>query len=172
MRFAHVFASALIASGASAQEHAPPPPFTVNEAFPSKSLRSPPAQGATFGRLRVRFDETPLQSVTSAFGVGQIAHRGDAGASMYWLCYTGQQPQPFRVWLVSQGEMGGTDHRLTEIQVAAVPSASASAQCPGLPPKFQRASLVGGLWVGSTARAWRAHLGPPSFENSAALQYV
>lgn len=163
---------ALFASGVScAQVAAPPPPFTVEEFISGKSLRSPPASGATIGPLRVWFDETPLLAVVKTLGVGQIAHSGDAGNSRYWLCYAGRSPRPFRIWLISHGEMGGSDHRLTQIQAAAVPDSVATPGCPDLPARFERVSFAGGLWLGNTLAAWRARLGSPSFAEVGALSY-
>ena len=66
----------------------------------------------SLGAFAGRFEETRLGAVREAVGKGTIQHQGDAGASIYWLCYRRAQ---HRLWVVSHGEMGGPDHLVTEI---------------------------------------------------------
>jgi hypothetical protein len=60
-------------------------------------------------------------------GEGTIQHQGDAGGSIYWLCYRRAQ---HRLWVVSGGEIGGPDHLVTEIvEELAEQDAGASTDC-------------------------------------------
>jgi hypothetical protein len=74
-----------------------PPPPVDEHAFE----RVPPtvakrlATRFSLGAFAGRFEETPLGAVREAVGEGTIQHQGDAGASIYWLCYRRAQ---HRLW--------------------------------------------------------------------------
>lgn len=72
-----------------------PPPESPFDAMPWKAtMKSRPATGLGMGSLRVRLEKTTLDDVRRAASVGDIAHQGDAGESIYWLCYTNLTPAP------------------------------------------------------------------------------
>ena len=89
---------------------------------------------------------------------GTIEHQGDAGGSIYWLCYS---TRGARIWLVSSGEMGGVRHAITEFD-AMTSRGTASADCPPLPVRFQPLSMHGGIWLGTFEGAVRKVLETPS----------
>src|ERR1700749_1027014 len=101
---------AIPADDCSAQT--PPPPLDEHalERVPSTVVKRL-ATRFSLGAFAGRFEETPLSAVPEAGGEGTIQQQGDAAGSIYWLCYRRAQ---HRLW-VSSGEMGGTDHRVTEI---------------------------------------------------------
>jgi hypothetical protein len=113
-----------------------PPPPVDEHAFE----RVPPtvakrlATRFSLGAFAGRFEETPLAAVREAVGEGIIQHQGDAGGSIYWLCYGRAQ---HRLWVVSSGEMGGPDHRVTEIvQELTEKDTDTSTDCAIIPEKF------------------------------------
>ena len=157
---------------AAAQEASVPPPFSVQEFSQGQSRLNAPARYLRLGPLDVRLDQTTLQTVAAAVGVGSIAHRGDAGDSEYWLCYTSSRPMPHRVWLISNAEMGGPEHRITQLQAVATSAAPSSEHCPALPSRYEQASLAGTPLLGRSVVAWRSKLGAPSFADAGTLAYV
>src|ERR1700733_13105696 len=102
---------AIPANDCSAQT--PPPPLDEHafERVPPTVVKRL-ATRFSLGAFAGRFEETPLGAVRKAVGDGTIQHQGDAGGSIYWLCYRRAQ---HRIWVVSGGEIGGPDHRVTEI---------------------------------------------------------
>src|SRR3954470_17139081 len=76
-----------------------PPPPVDEHAFE----RVPPtvvkrlATRFSLGAFAGRFEKTMLGAVRKAVGVGTIQHQGDAGGSIYWLCYRRAQ---HRLWVV------------------------------------------------------------------------
>jgi hypothetical protein len=97
-------------------------------------------------------------------GRGSIAHHGDAAGSEYFLCYTQQsKPLPFRVWVISNGEMGGRDHAITEIVAHRVEAADAAKDgCPALPRQLQPVALDRGIWIGTARDELHRKLGRES----------
>ena len=65
------------------------------------------------GDFYAEFERTTLDEIRQAVGAGEIAHQGDAGDGMYWLCYTNfDSKHSERIWVTSHGEMGGPDHMI------------------------------------------------------------
>ena len=102
---------AILPGDCSAQT--PPPPLS-EDAFE----RVPPtvakrlATRFSLGAFAGRFEKTQLGAVREAVGKGTIQHQGEAGESVYWLCYRRAQ---HRLWVVSSGEIGGPDHLVTQV---------------------------------------------------------
>lgn len=130
-----------------------PPPAIPDEMLntPTTTLTLP--SGATLGDYHLRFEETTLAQIQQTIKVNSgIAHQGDAGDSIYWLCYTlpakhaGQ-----RLWLIASGEMGGPEHSITELAVQRANGATPTADCPALPSRFQPVKLDNStVWPGQT----------------------
>lgn len=124
------------------------------------------------GKLRVRLEQTTLGEVRRAASVGKVAHRGDAGDSIYWLCYTSPAPDPGqRIWIVSHGEMGGAGHYVTGISAEAIPGARATAECPALPGRLQPLLLDNHVWLGASAEEAAMRIGAPSFQSGTWRSY-
>lgn len=148
----------------------PPPPLDEH-AFE----RAPPTVAKrmttrfSLGAFAGRFEETRLDAVREAVGEGTIQHQGDAGGSLYWLCYRRAQ---HRLWVVSHGEMGGPDHLVTEIvEEVAEKDAGASTDCAVIPEKFSPVVFDGKLHLGMSRQAVIAVFGPPSKSEAARIVY-
>lgn len=123
----------------------------------------------SLGALAGRFEETRLGAVRDAIGEGTIQHQGDAGASIYWLCY--RRPQ-HRLWVVSGGEMGGPDHLVTEIvEEITDKDAGASTDCATIPERFSPVVFDSKLHLGMSRREVITALGPPSKSEAAQIVY-
>ncbi len=115
-----------------------------------------PAEGLTLGETRVEFERTTLSDVQGSVKTGTIRHKGDAGASVYWLCYAGVEDQSgddkalVRLWIESSGEMGGPDHAVTSIVVERMPTSEPSPACPALSKEFRSLEFDNGLHIGTT----------------------
>jgi hypothetical protein len=146
-----------------------PPPATPLDAMTWKAtLKHKPSTTLRMGTLRIRLEQTTLDDVRRVASAGKIAHRGDAGDSIYWLCYTNAtRNQAQRIWIVSDGEMGGSAHYVTEISAETTSNEHATTDCPALPKRLSAVSLANDLWLG--ASEWQAtmRLEAPSYQNGA-----
>ncbi|WIW47118.1 hypothetical protein ML401_03060 [Bradyrhizobium sp. 62B] len=149
---------------------APPPPVDGHALERvSPTIKKRLATRFSLGAFAGRFEETPLGAVREAVGEGTIQHRGDAGDSIYWLCYRRAQ---HRLWVVSSGEMGGPDHRVTEIvEELAEKDTEASTDCAIVPEKFGPLVFDGKLHLGMSRLEVVRALGPPSKSDAARMVY-
>ncbi|MGL9622145.1 hypothetical protein QRQ56_29595 [Bradyrhizobium sp. U531] len=123
----------------------------------------------SLGAFTGRFEETPLGAVRETVGGGTIQHRGDAGDSVYWLCYRRAQ---HRLWVMSSGEMGGPDHRVTEIvEELTENDTETPADCGIIPEKFAPLVIDGKLHLGMSRAEVVTALGPPSTSETAQMVY-
>lgn len=148
-----------------------PPPPVDEQAFE----RVPPtvvkrlATRFSLGAFAGRFEETPLGAVRKAVGEGTIQHQGDAAGSTYWLCYRRAQ---HRLWVVSSGEMGGADHRVTEIvEEFTEKDTETSTDCAIIPKTFAPLVFDGKLHLGMSRSEVVTALGPPSKSEAAQMVY-
>lgn len=144
MLFLLLLLFAIPADDCSAQT--PPPPLDEHafERVPP-TVKTRLATRFSLGAFAGRFEETPLGAVRKAVGGGTIQHQGDAGGSIHWLCYRRAQ---HRLWVVSS-EMGGTDHRVTEIvEELAGKDTGTSTDCAIIPEKFAPLVFDGKLHLG------------------------
>jgi len=152
----------LMASMSAAAEITPPPPWIDRIESPA-TLRSKPATHLTLGPLDAWFERTPLSHILKAAKVGAIAHQGDAGESIYWLCYTvPRRPSAERLWVVSHGEMGGSNHAITSVIAMEMPDDQVTAGCPNLPRRLRALALDRGVWLGVSSNELIRALGKPS----------
>ncbi len=142
-----------------------PPPAQPFDAISWKARsESKPASELRLGNFVIHFEETTLADVQRAVGAGSIDHQGDAGESIYWLCYTAKNEH---IWIVAHGEMGGSSHAVTGVSAQRSPGAKAENDCPLLPPKLLPVSLQQGLWLGFTETEASKVLGAPSYSEGA-----
>jgi hypothetical protein len=126
-------------------------------------MKSPPTKGITLGKLSVAFEKTTLADVRDAAAIGTIDHQGDASENTYWLCYCHTAADiAYRIWIASNGEMGGAEHFVTLIAAQRVSDAKPTKDCPSLPTKLQPISLDAPIWIGTTDRDVERALGTPS----------
>jgi hypothetical protein len=163
----------ILASTAFASFAQTPPPASPFDAMTWTATRkAAPSSGVRMGTLFVRFEKTTLDDVRRAAAVGAIAHRGDAGESVYWLCYTSlSKTESERIWVVSHGEMGGPEHYVTDVSAEVLTNGSATADCPALPGRLEPLSLDNHVWLGASERAATRTLGASSFRTAAWRSY-
>ena len=139
----------------------PPPTQPFDSATWLPISKSKPASELRLGEFLVRYEETTLADLVSAAGLGDIQQQGDAGGSIYWLCYTTGNDQ--RLWIIAHGEMGGSNHAVTDIAVQRIAKATPDSDCPSLPAEFQPLSFASGLWISATEGEVLAILGNASY---------
>ena len=132
-------------------------------------MDKPPSNSARFGLLLVELERTTLAEIRRAAGTGILSHKGDAGESIYWLCYT-RKVVPARLWVVSHGEMGGPAHAVTEVIVKRVNSPAQTSDCPSLPSGMRPVSFDMPVWLGST-EVGLGPLGKPSHQSGSWRSY-
>ena len=158
---------AIPAGNCSAQTPPPPVDEHVFERVPPTVVKRL-ATRFSLGAFAGRFEETPLGAVRKAVGEGTIQHQGDAGGSIYWLCYRRAQ---HRLWL-SSGELGGPDHRVIEIVAELTEKdTGTSTDCPIIPEKFAPVVFDGKLRLGMSRLEVVKALGPPSKSEAAQVVY-
>jgi hypothetical protein len=147
---------------------ATPPPAAPPDAFDKPApLKQRPSTGLKMGSFFIEFEKTTLDDVRHAASAGTIAHDGDAGESVYWLCYTNLSPaQVERVWVIADGEMGGNEHAVTGVVAQVIPNGAATGDCPALPDRLTALSLGDGMWLGASKGAVVSGLGAPPFEKN------
>jgi hypothetical protein len=138
-----------------------PPETPFGDEYPSESRPNPPSDGIVLGSYTVAFEKTTLAEVIKASGTGLIKHAGDAGGSQYWLCYTVPSSSPSTLWVISHGEMGGSDHVVTSLAWMARTDDASPAECPSLASQMLPISLSNGLKLGDSADVVTRILGAP-----------
>jgi hypothetical protein len=93
--------------------------------------------------------------------VGSIYHRGEAGGSEYWLCYTIRSPEPTRVWF-SSWELGGYYHAIENFYVSMGDAIEVIPSCPELPKRLTPVLLDNSIWLGSDMNMLENSIGRPS----------
>lgn len=162
----------LIIASINAWAQTPPPAAPFDAINRKATTKQAPSMGMRMGTLAVQLEKTTLDDVLRAASVGEIAHRGEAGESAYWLCYTNQgKTQVERIWLVADGEMGSSQHYITKISAELRPNGRATADCPALPNSLMLLSLDNHLWLGASKTAATTQLGTPSFQKGAWRSY-
>ena len=144
-----------------------PPPSPPRDTMDWKAVsREAPSDGFVLGSLVVGFEKTRLDQIIAATGKGAIDHRGDAGESEYWLCYS-LPDQGQRLWVVSSGEMGGRDHLVTGLVAEQLGAVGSTGDCPALPAKTTVALSGHKGWLGMTAKDVDRRFGTPSYDMGA-----
>ena len=133
------------------------------------TLKVDPIQEIRVGSLKAEFEKTTLTEIRSAIGTGSIQHSGDGEERQFWLCYS--LPSQ-RVWLISDGEMGGGNHTLTQVHAISIKSTSqGNAACPQeIIARFRSISMNFG-WLGTTQKKLLKTLGQPSGRQDGRLMY-
>lgn len=83
-----------------------PPVVDWSTQSPQPTIPKPIISSLKIADTRVVLDETPMQKVGEKFGM-EVGRRGDAGESLKWLCFHGEDTDGrWMLWLQS-GEMNG-----------------------------------------------------------------
>ena len=139
----------------------PPPDDLPNQWAPS--LKFMPAKSIRFGHLIISLEKTTLASVIRNVGQGTFSHQGDAGGSVYWVCYIKQHRAANTIiWIQSGGEMGGANHAITEVTARIESKQNNINGCQKLSKNFGGISLNDQIWVGSAASRAVQLFGTPS----------
>jgi hypothetical protein len=157
-----------LATLSNAMDKSTSPPATDDNISVDATLKEDPVQKIQIGKFIAVFEDTTLAEIRNFLGAGSINHSGDAGSSQYWLCYSlkGQ-----RVWFISDGEMGGSDHVLTQVHVISTGEKNVkNKSCPPLPPEVKPIQFDFG-WIGTTKESLINSLGQPSGVDGNALIY-
>ena len=171
-RLTQLLPGVLAATAFASFAQTPPPASPFGAVTWNAARKDAPSSGLYMGPLFVRFEKTTLDDVRRAASVGDIAHRGDAGASVYWLCYTSVgKPQVERIWVIADGEMGGPGHYVTGVSAEVSANGHATADCPALPNHLKPPSLDRQIWLGTSERKAARKLGAPSFRKGAWRSY-
>lgn len=98
----------------------------------------------TFGAFMLELEKTTLDQVIEVAGSGHIEHRGDAGETKYWVCFSDSRQ---KIW-ISSSELGGANHVIDGIHVFHVEREKDGSSCPNLPTKmkpilFNKMGLLG-----------------------------
>lgn len=126
----------------------------------SYNAKTKPVDGMKMGSLNVELEGTTLGAIREAIGAGAIQHQGDAGESLYWLCYTASTSQAHaRIWIEADGEMGGDNHSITALAAQLLDKEPATRDCPALPAKFTPLTFSHGVWLGESAASAAKALG-------------
>ncbi len=132
-----------------------PPEFKGNDLVVNSISTNQPFAEIELGKFTVTLEKTKLQDVIDVIGSGVINHKGDAGNSLHWLCYS----TPSQIIWLGSSEMGSSENIIDIVQAKATKSARGNnEQCPQLPAKFLPISTSFG-WVGSKLTETEAILG-------------
>ena len=159
-------------------QNLPPPEYSYSDSLEIEinvepTIKECPASKILLGTFPIYFEETTLQQIMDTLKVGQITQQGDAAADIYWLCYTDPNPSsPQRLWIISNAEMAGAQHRVTEVVIQSINKKLISIQGnPMLPRSFRFAALDKGVHIGITKKKLINILGQPSGSRKEWLRY-
>lgn len=151
------------------------PPRDVMQITAKPTLGSAPSRSAFLGHTKINLEKTTLSDVLKTVKKGAIYHSGDAGNSVYWLCYTLKNEFSYtRVWLLSDGEMGGAEHSITSIHAALIRKSGkniGTAGCPILPLAYEAIILEKGIQIGIRRDEVLKRLGKPTVNQSGWLVF-
>ncbi|SHE58688.1 hypothetical protein SAMN02745157_0506 [Kaistia soli DSM 19436] len=104
-----------------------------------------PAPTITAGPATIVLGETLLGDLQDAFG-GTLQHAADGSVSADWLCYAaGSGDQQQLIWFVSDGQAGGSEHKVTLVGANyAAPKAGCDAAPSSLAGLTMQAPGLGG----------------------------
>ena len=126
----------------------------------TRTVKDPIFDSMIFGKLKVVFEKSRLADVAAEVKGSRIKHRGDAGESMYWLCYRFKdKDMTGQLYVTAHGEMGGPEHAVGGVVLK--DKISDETDCPELPSKLLPVNSDNGLGLGSRYEDFLLHLGKP-----------
>lgn len=123
---------------------------------------------ANLSVLGVIVGSTKLSDVKSSLGGNEIYHEGDAGNSLYVLCYEGNDGA---IVTFESGEMGGSDHLVTSIGLFGPEGRYRLKNVCSKSSKVNLDLALGGVQLGMSKDSVKKSLGLPSKEQSKILLY-
>jgi len=152
----------LLAICATTEAATPPPSWPFSDREWPATLMTKPSTGMSLGAFRVEFEKTTLEEVRLAANSGTVAFQGHDGENISYLCYTIFSPsRSERVWIISDGEMGGSEQSITSVAAQRQKNYEPTPDCPALPKTLQPVSLDSKIWLGVTGSHLKK-LGSPS----------
>jgi hypothetical protein len=149
------------------------PPLTPPSKMDPGGRLASPFSGVTLGGLHIYFEKTFLSDVYQSTLTGKIYHFGDPNKGTYWVCFTVNQTQPAqRVWILSDGETGGSEHTITGISAKFIETGKPPRDCPLLPADFLPISLDNDVWLGNSKEDVRSVIGGDSWRDDAWGQWL
>jgi hypothetical protein len=146
-----------------ADKDAIPPPQIPNIDYLRSTLRLPPISSVLLGETEIEFERTNLGEIQESANAGMIYHRGDAGGSEDWVCYTtANDGKPERIWFSSNELEGAGDEISSFYAITGNEKMRPSTSCPELPAKLRPVSLQNSLWLGVNTDRLRQLVGKPS----------
>lgn len=146
-----VIAIGFLTNAANASLKPPEIPDDVSGLEQTSSLPLP--GGFSLGNYHILFEKTTLSQIKKAIAVqNKIYERGEAGEHIYWLCYTiSSKKSQQRLWVISDSEMEGPEHEVSEVTIQKVNGLSPDFSCPELPLIFVPARFDNTpIWIDST----------------------
>ena len=135
------------------------------------TLQEAPVQAITAGSLTIQLEVTPLDAVKRKFG-GIVRGAGDAAEAVTWLCYVGTWNQkPVVFWFISNDEMSGGRHEVTQVAVQANPGGVAPRGCGEAPASLSGIDF-GVPSLGSSVDAVVKHFGAGAPSAKGDLSYA
>lgn len=165
MRIVSMVAVLAILGGSTAQAddaglQLPPNWFGGLPSAKTQTVAHPMFETMILGKLPVVFEKSRLADVAAEVSGSRIKHRGDAGESMYWLCYRFKENGIIgQLYVIAHGEMGGPEHRVGGVVLKN--KISDEKDCPELPSKLLPMNSGIGLGLGSRYEDFQLHLGNP-----------
>ena len=147
---------------------APPTEINVPDGFEPGLTQNQPVRGVTIGDFQVTFEKTTLKQARAALGAIPIGHRGDAGGSLYWICYTIPAIQS-RVWLLSN-EIGGGEDITGMIAKPVSPTEVENLKCPTPTNHATTVFIDKKIWLGDSIGKIESVLGK-SVKFSESIRY-
>jgi hypothetical protein len=116
------------------------------------------------GKTTITFEKTRLADVMALTGAGQVANQGDAGESIYWLCYRYRDLNRVNMLqITAHGEMGGPEHSITDVNITVV-NGEGDARCPFLPARLTPVVADAGFGLNTSYADFLRLLGKPGGE--------
>lgn len=166
-----ILATFLVCAQAYSADMAAPPRFPL-ETAPTPTMKSAPVTSVRVGGATIVLDQTTLGDAKRDLNAGVILHKGDAGESMYWLCYSHKTAEGWeQLWLLSHGEMGGNDHVIGSIAARLSSSPLPTEKCPVLRGAPEPIGFNNRIRLGVKAEILKKALGKPSLAEKGWLHY-
>ncbi len=140
---------------------APPQIPNIDHLRPTLTLS--PISNILLGNMEIELERTTIGDIQKHANAGVIYHKGDAGGSENWVCYTiPNAKQSERIWF-SSGELGGPEHTVGSLYaIIGDDEMKPSASCPQLPAQLRPVSLSNSLWLGTNPNRLKELFGKPS----------
>lgn len=150
-------------SATEADKNVIPPPQIPSIDYLPHTLIVPSLSSVLLGEMEIEFERTTLEEIQKSANVYTIYHRGDAGGSEDWVCYTiSNDGKAERIWF-SSGEVEGPDDEISGFYaITGNEKMKPSASCPELPAQLRPVTLKNSLWLGAHTDRLKQWLGKPS----------